>query len=83
MSMNLGSFLGSSTPTLNRMPHQRIRESAKPPVASPMDTVSTGTLEEVGYETNLEDLQLFARYGWEETQKDEIFKRLSKITGGN
>lgn len=63
MSMNLGSFMGSSHQTLNRMPHQRIRETAREPVATP-GTSSTGTpMEEMGYETNLDDLNLFARYG--------------------
>lgn len=62
MSMNLGSFIGSSHQTLNRMPHQRIRETGREPVAS-TSVASAGTpMEEVGYETNLDDLNLFARY---------------------
>lgn len=45
--------------TLNRMPHQRIRETGAS-VQTP--TAPTPPMEEVGYETNLEDLNLFARY---------------------
>lgn len=60
--MNLGSFMGSSGQSLNRMPHQRIRETAREPVASPSTISDTTSMEGIGYETDLESLNAFARY---------------------
>jgi hypothetical protein len=73
--MNLGSFMGSSHSTLNRMPHQRIRETGRENVGTPNNADAPVPMEEVGYETNLEDLNLFARYAKESERKSEVSDR--------
>lgn len=71
VAMNLGSFMGTGHSTLNRMPHQRIRETARDSVATPSVSEPEPTHEQMGYETNLEDLNMFARY-------DEVCERTSE-----
>lgn len=62
--------MGSTGSTLNRMPHQRIRETSREPVATPNSASEDMAVEPTGYETNLEDLNLFARYVTTEAHKE-------------
>ena len=54
--------MGASGQSLNRMPHQRIRETVREPAVTPSTESDTASMDGIGYETDLDSLNAFARY---------------------